>query len=128
MIVHSGFVDHQMPQKAVDLFHRIEKADEIIYVLLCKACTQLQTQEAFNLAKEVSSRIPEQYHSNIYLITTLIKVLMAGSHVEDAERWFARSRTRTQEMFGLMMKGKCGSCPEHNDVELFFRLCRSSNA
>ena len=95
-----------MFDKCIDLFRRIKRPDAVIYVLLFNACAQLETKEALDLVKRVSSEMPRAYHSDAYVATSLIDALMKCGDVEGAESWFNQTKVKDLPMYGAMMKGK----------------------
>src|SRR5271163_340198 len=103
-----------MVNKAIDLFNEIKNPNEVIIVLLFNACAQLETQEALNLVKKVLSQIPKSFHSNDYLLTSLIDALMKCGDVNYAQSLFDTSTKKTLEMYGAMMKG--------NNYYIFLRI------
>jgi pentatricopeptide repeat protein len=94
-----------MANKAIDLFNEIKNPNEVIIVLLFNACAQVETQEALNLVKKVSSQIPKSFHSNHFLLTSLIDALMKCGNVNYAQSLFDTPTKKTLEMYGAMMKG-----------------------
>lgn len=50
---NEGFISHGMPKKAIDLFFKIPKVDEVIYTTYFTACAQLGTDEGLVLGKQV---------------------------------------------------------------------------
>ena len=79
--------------------------DHIIYILLFNACAQLQTKEALDLVKQVSSDMPQSYQIDSKLITSLVDALIKCGDVEGAEAWFNRSKSKPSSLYGAMMNG-----------------------
>lgn len=113
----SGYVDHQMPEKAVELFAQVEHPNEILLVLFCNACAQLATPEALQSLTRVSSSVSIKLYSNVHLLTSSIDAFMKCGDVQRAEALFRKSKTRVVAMYGAMMKGTvvfpCGSNRHH---------------
>ena len=80
--------------------------DHIIYILLFNACAQLQTKEALDLVKQVSSDMPQSYQIDSNLITSLVDALSKCGDVEGAEAWFNRTKNKHPSLYGAMMKGR----------------------
>ena len=101
----TGFVKNKMAEKAIQLFHDIEKPDHVIFILLFNACAQLGTKEALELLRKVSKEIPRSFYSNVRLTTSLVDGFMKCNDVENAELVFHATTNKPLEMFGAMMKG-----------------------
>ncbi|CAF5212278.1 unnamed protein product, partial [Rotaria magnacalcarata] len=71
-----GYVDNNLPEKAIDLFNEIENPNDINMILLFNACAQLKTKEALDLVKKISKQIPKSFYSNPHLLTSLLDALM----------------------------------------------------
>ena len=93
-------------KEATTLFDEIRNPSKVNYVLLFNACAQLETKEALDLVKRVSSEMPRAYYSDAYIATSLIDALMKCGDVEGAELVFDKSTTRETPVYGAMMKGK----------------------
>ncbi|CAF4506002.1 unnamed protein product, partial [Rotaria magnacalcarata] len=100
-----GYVDNNLPEKAIDLFNKVENPDDININLLFNACAQLKTKEALNLVKKVSKEIPKSLYSNPHLLTSLLDALMKCGDVTDAESLFYTLKEKVLPMYGAMMKG-----------------------
>ncbi|CAF1666252.1 unnamed protein product, partial [Rotaria magnacalcarata] len=66
-----GYVDNNLPDKAIDLFNKIENPDDVNMILVFNSCAQLKTKEALDLVKKISKQIPESIYSNPHLFTSL---------------------------------------------------------
>ncbi len=104
----SGYIQNNQINKAIALFNEIESPDAIIVTLLFNACGNLGTNEALNLAKTVFKQIPQYFHSDVYLLTSLLDALMKCGDVASAQSLFDSSTNKTLSMFGAMMQGKNG--------------------
>ena len=92
--------------KAINLFHGIDKPNEVILVLVLNACAQLQTNEALDLVKRISSNLSPSHQSHRHLMTSLLDALMKCGDVKSAESIFTEMKKKPLEMYGAMMKGK----------------------
>jgi hypothetical protein len=119
-----GYLHNNQAHKAIDLFNEITNPDEVIINLLFNACAQLQTAEALNLTRKIFKEMPESFHSNPYLLTSLLYAFMKCGEVADAQSLFDTSTKKTMSMYGAMMKGKKYFCI-HKYIQLksLFRLC-----
>ncbi len=78
-------------------------------IVLFNACAQLGTDEALNLTKKVSKKIPKSFYSNPYLLTALLDALMKCGDVKYAQSLFDASTKKVMQMYGAMMNGN-NSC------------------
>ncbi|CAF1606549.1 unnamed protein product, partial [Rotaria magnacalcarata] len=117
-----GYVDNNLPEKAIDLFNKVENPDDININLLFNACAQLKTKEALNLVKKVSKEIPKSLYSNPHLLTSLLDALMKCGDVADAESLFYTLKEKVLPMYGAMMKGYVENNLAQKTIELFNEL------
>ena len=102
---HSGYVDNNQMNKAIDLFREIKNPDEIVTTVLFNACAQLRTVEALGLVRRVATGIPKSFYSNAQLVTSLLDALMKCGDVPHAQSLFSRQENKVLSMYGAMMKG-----------------------
>ncbi|CAF1679516.1 unnamed protein product, partial [Rotaria magnacalcarata] len=100
-----GYVDNNLPDKAIDLFNKIENPDDIQMILLFNSCAQLKTKEALDLVKKVSKQIPKSFYTNQHLLTSLLDALMKCGDVAHAESLFYSSKEKVLSSYGAVMKG-----------------------
>ncbi|CAF4522118.1 unnamed protein product, partial [Rotaria magnacalcarata] len=100
-----GYVDNNLPEKAIDLFNEIENPDDVNMILLFNASAQLKTKEALDLVKKTSKQIPKSFYSNPHLLTSLLDALMKCGDVAHAESLFYSSKHKVLSSYGAMMKG-----------------------
>ncbi|CAF3862478.1 unnamed protein product [Rotaria magnacalcarata] len=99
-----GYVDNNLPEKAIDLFNEIENPDDVNMIILFNACAQLKTKEALDLVKKTSKQIPKSFYSNPHLLTSLLDALMKCGDVALAESLFYSSKHKVLSSYGAMMK------------------------
>ena len=80
--------------------------DAILLNLLFNACAHLGTTEALNSAKMIYEEMPKPFHSNTYLLTSLLDVYMKCGDLSSAQQLFNRSTRKELSMYGAMMKGR----------------------
>ena len=102
----SGYVTHDQPQKAIELYHQIRKPDDIVTTVLFTACAQLRGEEALKSVKTVLSTLSTSSLSDPILVTSLLDALMKCGDVPSAQLFFDRSTRKDLSMYGAMMKGK----------------------
>jgi len=73
---------------------------------LFNACAELRTNEALNLVKKLYKEMPKGFHSDPYLLTSLLDVFMKCGDVSNAQLLFDRTSRKVLTMYGAMMKGK----------------------
>lgn len=94
-----------MFQKAIDLYRRIDKPNEVNMVLLFNACANLRTKAALALVNHVWSKMPSSFYSNPFLITSLIDALMKHGDVEAAEAVFKQRQDHGLSCYGSIISG-----------------------
>ena len=101
-----GYVKSKQINKAIDLFHQINKPDDVTFILMFQACAQLETQEALDLIGLLRSQMPTSFYSNPLLLTSLIEALMKCEDVQTAEILFGKVQVKDTPLYGSMIKGK----------------------
>ena len=71
-----GYIRNNQVNKAIDLFHQINKPHHVIFILMFQACAQLETKEAVDLIRLLRSKMPTSFYSNPRLLTSFIDALM----------------------------------------------------
>lgn len=94
-----------MYQKAIDMFRRLKDPSDVTVVLLFNACAQLQNKDALQLVKEVSRTMPKSSYANTHCSAALLNALMKCGDVQAAESLFSRLASKSQSMYGAMMRG-----------------------
>ena len=100
-----GYVKSKQINKAIDLFHQIDKPDDVIFILMFQACAQLETQEALDLIRFLRSKMPTSFYSNPRLLTSFIDALMNCEDVQTAEIFFNKVQVKSISIYGAMIKG-----------------------
>jgi pentatricopeptide repeat protein len=72
---------------------------------LFNACAQLKTTEALNVTKKISKQMPKSFHSNPYVLTSLLDAFMKCGDVADAQSVFNKLTKKDLPMYGTMMSG-----------------------
>ncbi|CAF4067259.1 unnamed protein product, partial [Adineta steineri] len=98
-----GYMENNQPHKAIDLFNKIEKPDEFVSSILFNICAQLGTNEALSLVKKVSQEMPKSFHSNPYILSSLLDALIKCEDVKYAELLFNKSTNKNLPMYGAIM-------------------------
>ncbi|CAF1356880.1 unnamed protein product [Rotaria magnacalcarata] len=117
-----GYVDNNLPEKAIDLFNKIENPNDVNIILLFNACAQLKTKEALDLVKKTSEQIPKSFYSNPRLLTSLLDALMKCGDVAHAESLFYSSKQKILPMYGAMMKGYVDNNLPEKAIDLFNKI------
>ncbi|CAF4728661.1 unnamed protein product, partial [Rotaria magnacalcarata] len=104
-----GYVDNNLPEKAIDLFNEIENPNDVNMIILFNACAQLKTKEALNLVKKTSKQIPKSFYSNPRLLTSLLDAIM-------------NSKEKVLPMYGAMMKGYVDNDLLEKAIDLFNKI------
>ncbi|CAF3306967.1 unnamed protein product [Rotaria socialis] len=114
-----GYIKNNLANKAANLFKDIQNPDLISIILLFNACAQLRTHEALNLVKIVSSKVPQGFHSNPYVLTSLIDAFMKCGDIKSAQSVFHASTQKALSMYGAMMKGYLVNNMPNKAITLF---------
>jgi pentatricopeptide repeat protein len=93
-----------MAHKAIDLFNEIKNPDEICLTLLFSACAQLGTSEELNLMKKFSSKIPESFYLNSFVLNSLFNAFIKCGDSSSAEILFSKMEKHTIN-YGNLMSG-----------------------
>lgn len=100
-----GYIKNRLSQKAIDLFHQIKTPDDVIYIILFNACSELKTSEASRLSLTVYSSLKRSCLTNQRLIASLLDALMKCKDVKSAETIFNKLKEPNNYILGAMMKG-----------------------
>lgn len=109
----------------MELFQRIEKPSEVTLILVFNACAQLQTTEALDLVKKISSNLAKSLGIHPYLTTSMLDALMKCGDVKSAESIFIGLTKKSPEMYGAMMNGntdRSNSLLDEDDRSPFCRI------
>ncbi|CAF0963616.1 unnamed protein product [Adineta steineri] len=117
-----GYLLHNEPNKAVNLFNEIKNPDEVIIILLFNACAQLANKEALYLIEKVSKQIPESFKSNPRILTSLLDAFIKCSDMKNAQLLFDKTLNKTVPMYGAMMKGYISNNMINEAIELFNKI------
>ncbi|CAF3936002.1 unnamed protein product, partial [Rotaria magnacalcarata] len=117
-----GYIKSNQPNKALDLFNKIDSPDQVIIILLFNACALLGTNEALNLVKRASKEIPKSFYSNPRLLTSLLDALIKCGDIKHAELLFGRLRTRTLSMYNAIMNGFNKEKNPSKTLDLFHQM------
>ncbi|CAF1525912.1 unnamed protein product [Rotaria magnacalcarata] len=123
-----GYVDNNLPEKAIDLFNEIENPNDVNMILLFNACAQLKTKEALDLVKKTSKQIPKSFYSNPHLLTSLLDALMKCGDVAHAESLFYSSKHKVLSSYGAMMKGYVDNNLLEKAIDLFNEIENPNDA
>ena len=80
-----GYIKNNQPAKAIDLFHRIQKPDDVILNLLFNACAQLAWPQALSIVKRMISNPKRLSTDNQLLMHSLLDALIKCHDLTAAE-------------------------------------------
>lgn len=113
-----------MPEKSLNLFEKIcEKPDEISYRIAFDACGTLRNRWAVDFGNKLLRQLPPIYKNNVFLVSSILKMLIQFDQLKDAEEFFHSSTTKTIVTYGTMIKGETKSFHQSTISILFSRLC-----
>lgn len=85
-----GFLSNRMPERAIELFEHVDKADVIIYTIFFNACAQLANDKGLTLGKKVFSRLPTQFRQSPKILSAIFNLYVQCADVPSAEELFGR--------------------------------------
>ena len=91
-------------QEAIDVFHTIDKPNEVILILILNACLRLKTPQALQLIKTIDINMPESYRNHPRLNVSLLDALIKSGQSNRAEQIFERSQ-KSVIAYGTMING-----------------------
>lgn len=102
-----GYLDNNMPSKALELVDKIEQPlDDIVLTLILSACTALSDEKAMQLGNKLYRQITSIETKDLNTINAILTMLMKFEQVKDAEELFQSLQKKDQITWGAMMKGK----------------------
>ncbi|CAF1329288.1 unnamed protein product, partial [Adineta ricciae] len=117
-----GYINHEIPEKAVNLFNQVNEPDEILVTLLFKACAQMPSEQSLNLVKNVWEQYSTKLVRSENTLTSLINTLMKCGDVNHSEAVFTESRHKSISMYGAMMTGYIGNEMSEKAIDLFKQI------
>ncbi|UJR15885.1 hypothetical protein I4U23_002810 [Adineta vaga] len=115
----SGYVKNGMPQQAIDIFTLIKTPNVITITILLNACAQLETKEVLDLVKDVWRRLPPEFLSNVYVLSSGIDAFMKCGDVENARSVFDSSESKAMHMFNALMSGYVKNGMPQQAIDIF---------
>ena len=94
---------NNIPEKAMQLFSKISKPDEMILSLLLRSCSQVATKEAFNLGFKVWFEMSSVNRKDKYIRTAALNMFISCGHLSNAEQLFMTMKPDVVD-YGQMMK------------------------
>ena len=116
-----GYLEHQMPQKAIDLFFRIDKPNETNAILFFNACAELKDEKTLILAKKIFSQLPRRFHQSRLLLETIFNTFCRCNDISTAESLFEQIH-RDVIAYGSLMKTYNNQDQSEKTLQLFERM------
>jgi pentatricopeptide repeat protein len=117
----SGYIHNNLPNKAIELFHEIKNPDEVIILTFFNACAELKNNEALDLIKKISSKIPKTFYSNSRLVTSLFDALIKCEDCSTAEILFSKMK-KSIISYGNLMNGFNKENNPEKTLNLFYQM------
>ena len=105
-VMMKGYIVNHQAKKAIDFFKRAKDPDAILYNLFFNACAQVGSKEILPVIENIWKKLPEQFHRNKYILTSIMSAFMKSNGVERAESILKQTKNPPIEMINTMMKGK----------------------
>lgn len=110
-----------MPQKAIDLFFKVKKPDQIIHKLYFNACGLLGNNEGLILGKKVLEQMPIEYHQSNDVLIRVFDMFVKCNDLSSAESLFPRLQSNVITYGSLMKMCNLNGAPEKT-IELFNQM------
>ena len=95
-----------MPEDALNLFEEIrETPDEFSYRIAFDACTALNNERAFRMAKKLIRQLSAGHKSNQLLVGSVLNMLIKFRRINDAEKFFHSATNKSALGHGMMIRG-----------------------
>ena len=120
-IMMKGYLEHQMPQKAIGLFSHIDKPDEVSTIVFFSACAQLKDEKTLILAKRIFSELPDQFRRSHLLLGTIFNMFCRHNDISAAEILFEQI-DRDDIIYGSLMKTYNDEEQSEKTLQLFERM------
>ncbi|CAF1628019.1 unnamed protein product, partial [Adineta ricciae] len=117
-----GYINNQIPEKAVSLFQQVNEPDEILVTLFFKACAQMPSEQSLNLVQNIWKPYSTKVVCSETTLTSLINALMKCGDVNNSETVFTESRHKSISMYGAMMKGYIENEMSEKAIDLFKQI------
>ncbi|CAM4770811.1 unnamed protein product [Rotaria magnacalcarata] len=114
-----GYIKNNSPKKTIELFNEIKDPNEIIVTLVFNACAQLGSEKELNLLRTISSKVPNFFYRDPYVLTSLIDAFMKCGDAASAKSLFVKSTKKTLSMYGTMMKSFIVNDLEEEAIAIF---------
>lgn len=85
------------------IFAKIERPDDVAFVLLFNACARSQTTEALNYGRKIFYQLPKSSHRNDFILTAALDMFVKCGDRANAENVFSQIK-RDAADYGQMMK------------------------
>ena len=111
-------------QDAIELFSKIKKPNDVIYIIFFNACGQTANAKALNVGKRAFFQLLANSNgetSNEKLLNAAFDMFVKCSDVENAEKLFARLH-RNQMTYGSMMTMYNQQNQPHKTLLLFEQM------
>lgn len=116
-----GYTINGCPEKAIELFKKIENPSEVNLIVFFNACAQLRTPTALNLVKQTVKKMSKSCYSNSRLLTALLDAFVKCGDCSSGEILYSKMK-KTVENYGNLMNGFNKEDNPEKTLELFNKL------
>ena len=124
-LFNEGFILHEVPKKAIDLFFTIQNPSDVTYTIYFNACARLGNNEALDLGKKVFQQLPIKYHQSNDVLISVFDMFFKCNDVESAESLFIRLK-RSVISYGSLMKMYNNNDQPEKTLALFKQMKREN--
>jgi len=101
-----GYVDNNIPEKALDLFEKMSlNPNNIIYVIIFNACAQLANERAMKIGKNILNKIINEHENTNIVLNSALDMLVKFNDIENAEHLFELIKKKDVITYSIMMNG-----------------------
>lgn len=92
-----------MSEKAIELFQKITRPDEVLVCLLFNACAQVCSSHALNVGCKIWFDMPSSYYKNKHILTAALDMFVKCGDLANAEKLFDKKK-HTVSDYGQLMQ------------------------
>ncbi|CAF0973415.1 unnamed protein product [Rotaria sordida] len=101
-----GYIENQMPEKALDLFEQIElNLNNFAYTIVFNACAELANDRAMKIGRKLLDEMPENLRNDNVVLNSAIHMLMKFGDIQNAENVFQSIKKKDTSTYGALMNG-----------------------
>jgi lipopolysaccharide biosynthesis regulator YciM len=101
-----GYVENNMPEKALDLFEQMHlEPGDSTYTIVFNACAQLGDDRAMNIGKKLLDQMSNNFENKNNLLNSALHMLIKFGDITRAEHVFDRIKNKDSISYSHMING-----------------------